>query len=85
MAVFLCYNQYWPGGFTVFVVLCPGAPEGSPSVVLVLKRLRRQGNSLKSHPTYWEKPGIKPATPGLQEIGLSPKAASSWLHMFKVP
>ena len=21
--------QYWPGGFMVFVVLCPGTPEGS--------------------------------------------------------
>ena len=43
-----------------------------PAVVLVLKRLRRWGNSLKSHPADWEKPGIKPATPGLQDIGLSP-------------
>ena len=39
---------------------------------LVLKRLRRCGNSLKSHPTDWEKPGIEPATPGLHNIGLSP-------------
>ena len=39
---------------------------------LVLKRLRRRGNGLKSHPTDWEKPGIEPATPGLQDIGLSP-------------
>ena len=22
-------NQYWPGDFLVFVVLCPGTPEGS--------------------------------------------------------
>ena len=29
VAVFLCYNQYWPDGFKVFVVLCPGTPEGS--------------------------------------------------------
>ena len=50
VAVFLGYNQYWPGGFIIFVVLCPGAPEGSPAVVLVLKRLRRLGHSLKSHP-----------------------------------
>ena len=41
-------------------------------MVLVLKRLRRRGNGLKSHPTDWEKPGIEPATPGLQDIGLSP-------------
>ena len=40
-------------------------PKAQPAVVLVLKRLRRQGYSLKSHPTDWEKPGIEPAIPGL--------------------
>ena len=50
-----------------FVVLCAGIPEAQPAVVLVLKRLRRRGNGLKSHPTDWEKPGIEPATPGLQD------------------
>ena len=43
-----------------------------PAVVLVSERLRRWDNSLKSHPTDWEKQGIEPATPGLQDIGLSP-------------
>ena len=47
-------------------------PWAQPAVVLVLKRLRRRGSRLKSHPTDWEKPGIEPATPGLQDIGLSP-------------
>ena len=47
-------------------------PKAQPAVVLVLKRLRRRGNGLKSHPTDWEKQGIEPATPGLQDIGLSP-------------
>ena len=47
-------------------------PKAQPAVVLVLKRLRRRVNGLKSHPTDWEKPGIEPATPGLQDIGLSP-------------
>ena len=47
-------------------------PKAQPAVALVLKRLRRRGNGLKSHPTDWEKPGIEPATPGLQDIGLSP-------------
>ena len=45
--------------------------KAQPAVVLVLKRLRRRGNGLKSHPTDWEKPGIKPVTPGLQDVGLS--------------
>ena len=39
-------------------------PKAQTAVVLVLKRLRRRDNSLKSHPTDWEKPGIEPATPG---------------------
>ena len=47
-------------------------PKAQLVVVLVLKRLRRRGSGLKSHPTDWEKPGIEPATPGLQDIGLSP-------------
>ena len=56
----------------LFVFLCPGTPEGSTgSGSKVLKRLRRRNNGLKSHPTDWEKPGIEPAIPGLQDIGLS--------------
>ena len=39
--------QYWPGGFMLFVVLCPGTPGGSTAVVLVLKRLRRWGKGLE--------------------------------------
>ena len=31
----------------LLVVLCPGTPEGSTAMVLVLKRLRRRGNSFK--------------------------------------
>ena len=84
-AVFLGYNQYRLGGFMVFVVLCPGAPEGSPAVVLVLKRLRRWGHDLKSHPTDWEKPGIEPATPGLKRHMFIPytTAASIYCHFGK--
>ena len=47
-------------------------PKAHPAVVLVLKRLRRLGNGLESHPTDWEKPGVESVTPGLQNIGLSP-------------
>ena len=55
-------------------------PKAQPAVVLVLKRLRRRGNGLKSHPTDWEKPGIEPATPGLQDIGLSPTPRRPTIH-----
>ena len=47
-------------------------PKAQLAVVMVLKRLRRRDNSLKSHPTDWEKPGIEPATPGLQDVSLFP-------------
>ena len=69
--MFLGYNQYWPGGFMVLWFYAQEHPKAQPAVVLVLKRLRRRGNGLKSHPTDWEKPGVEPATPGLQNIGLS--------------
>ena len=29
VTVFLGYNQYWPGGFMVLWLLCPGAGSGS--------------------------------------------------------
>ena len=45
-----------------------------------LKHLRRSGNGLKSHPTDWEKPRIEPATPGLQDIGLSPTPRQLFGH-----
>ena len=60
----------------LFVVLFQELPKARPAVVLVLKRLRRRGNGLKSHPTDWEMPGIEPATPVLQDIGLSPTPRS---------
>ena len=41
------------------------------AVVLILKCRRRRGHGLKSHLTYWQKQRFKPATPGLQGIGLS--------------
>ena len=54
-----------------FVVVCPGTPKGSTGSCSGFKASQKTGNSLKSHPTDWEKPGIEPATPGLQDIGLS--------------
>ena len=64
--------QYWPGGLMLFVVLCPGTPEGSTGSGSCFKASQKTGQRLKSHLTDWKKPGIEPATPGLQDIGLSP-------------
>ena len=82
-------------GFMLFVAVFLGStstgqvgsyvqehPKAQPAVVLVLKPLRRRSNGLKTHPTDWEKPGIKPATPALQDMGLSP--APRWVMCLKV-
>ena len=55
-----------------FVVLCPGTPEGSTGSCSGFKASQKTGQQLQSHQTDWEKPGIEPATHGLQDIGLSP-------------
>ena len=40
-------NQYWPGGFIVFVVLCPGTPEGSTGSGSGFKASQKTGQQLK--------------------------------------
>ena len=72
VAVFLGCTSTGRVGLCFLLFFVQELPKAQPAVVLVLKRLRRRGNGLKSHPTDWEKPGIEPAIPGLQDIGLSP-------------
>ena len=43
--------QYWPGGFMLFVVLCPGTREGSTGSGSGFKASQKRGQRLKSHPT----------------------------------
>ena len=44
VALFLGYNQYWPGGsMCFFVVLCPGASEGSTSSGSGFKAFQKMG------------------------------------------
>ena len=40
-------NQYWPGGFAVFVVLCPGTHEGSTGSGSGFKASQKTGQRLK--------------------------------------
>ena len=48
VAVFLgCTYQYWLGGFMVFVVLCPGTPEGSTGSGSGFKASQKTGHRLK--------------------------------------
>ena len=39
--------QYWPGGFILFVVLCPGTPEGSTGSGSGFKASQKTGQRLK--------------------------------------
>ena len=39
--------QYWPGGFMVFVVLCPGTPKGSTGSGSGFKASQKTGQRLK--------------------------------------
>ena len=45
MAVFLGYNQYWPGEFMFLWFYVQEHPKAQLAVVLVLKRLRSRGHS----------------------------------------
>ena len=59
------------------MVLCPGAPKGSTGSGSVFKASQKTGGgggfglmshpTEKSHPKDLVKPGIEPATPGLQD------------------
>ena len=40
-------NQYWPGEFLVFVVLCPGTPEGSTGSGSGFKASQKTGPRFK--------------------------------------
>ena len=39
--------QYWPGGFMLFLVLCPGTPEGSTGSGSGFKASQKTGQRLK--------------------------------------
>ena len=72
MAVFLGCTSTGRVGLWFLWFYVQELPKAQPAVVLVLKRLRRRGKGVWSRLTDWEKPGIEPATPGLQDIDLSP-------------
>ena len=74
--IFYCLWPFSTGrvGLCFFVVLCPGTPEGSTGSDSGFKGSQKTG-----HRTDWEKPGIEPETPGLQDIGLSP---TPWRLLF---
>ena len=48
-----------------------GAHEGSTGSGSDFKASQKTGHGLKSRPTDWEKPGIEPVTPSLQDSMLA--------------
>ena len=55
-----------------FVVLCPGAPEGSTGSSFGVKASQKTGQGFKSHLTDWEKLGIEPGNPWFTRHRLKP-------------
>ena len=53
VAVLFGYYQYWTGGFMVLWFYVKEHPKAQSVVVLILKRLRRQGHSLKNSKWVW--------------------------------
>ena len=72
VAVFLGCNSTGRVGLCFLWLYVQELQKAQAGSGYVLKHLGRRGNGLKSHPTDLWKPGIEPATPGLQDIGLSP-------------
>ena len=52
--------QYWPGGFMLFVVLCPGTPEGSTGSGSGFKASQKTGQRLKVSSDDFSKMIINP-------------------------
>ena len=85
MAVFLGCTSTGRVGLCFLWFYVQELPKAQLAVVLVFKGLGRRGNGLKSHLTDWERPGIEPATPGLQDIDLSPTPFCSFPGYKPVP
>ena len=66
----------------LFVVLCPGTPECSTGSGSGFKASHKRGQRLKVSSDRLGEPGIEPATPGLQDLGLSPTPRRLWAGRF---
>ena len=66
----------------LFMVLCPGTPEGSTGSGSGFKASRKTGNGVKSHPTDWKKPEIEPATPWFTRHRFIPYTTAASFKLF---
>ena len=55
--------QYWPGGFMLFVVLCPRTPEGSTGSSSGFKASQKTGQRLKVSSDRLEEAGNRTCDP----------------------
>ena len=55
--------QYWPGGFMLFVALCPGTPEGSTGSGSGFKASQKTGQRLKVSSDRLGEPGNQTCDP----------------------
>ena len=55
--------RYWPGGFMLFVVLCPGTPEGSTGSGSGFKASQKTGQRLKVSSDRLGEAGIRACDP----------------------
>ena len=74
----LWLNQYWPGGFMVFVVLCPGTPEGSTGSGSGFKASQKTGQRFKASSDRLGVAGYRTKDPWLTRHSVIPytRAAS---------
>ena len=68
LVIFFCGRvpwlyQYWPGGFMLFVVLCPGTPEGSTGSGSGFKASQKTGQRLKVSSNRLEEAGNRTCDP----------------------
>ena len=72
VAVFLGYNNYWLRGLMIFVVLCPGTPEGSTSSSSCSRASQKMGLQLKVSFDRLQEAGNKTGDPWFTRHGLIP-------------
>ena len=76
--------QYWPGGFMLFVVLCPGTPEGSTGSGSGFKASQKTGQRLKVSSDRLGEAGNRTCDPWFTRHRFIPytTAASEHLHIY---
>ena len=73
--------RYWPGGFMLFVVLCPGTPEGSTGSGSGFKASQKTGQRLKVSPDRLGKAGNRTCDPWFTRHRFIPYTTAASLNI----